>query len=717
MKKILCFFIGLVMILSTFAASAATTEVGAAIDSDWYNVYIAGQADKSTLGVTVLLLDKDDSNNVGYIAELDTDSFGNYETKFKFAGNINDYTVKVRDNDTAEDLTHSLNTAFARHEIYCIDILLTEAGNDVISFISEGGLTNVVAKLNNKYGNNASVSVMIAAYDENNKLLATDIKSLAVGYNDLGVTKSVDFSDVALPDETKKVKAFAWEDTVDLIPLAEQDEKAIGTSLAFSNENSDETKVIGVIGDSITHWGHYFAFLNEYYATRYPNANIVLLNKGLSGDSASGVISRLDWDVFNESNSLYGACDEITLMIGMNDSGYGSYTFGKMPDDEYYDFYSGGPYPDGKYHGNMQSRVNTCVDNIETIIEYCQENNKGITLVTPSLYDESDRFVNSLPPIKYGTNYALGKIAEGIIDLGEEYNVPVLDLYKASNEYSDRIRAEYPEATIVITNVDGIHPLEKGGYLFGYLFARAQETNDTVASVEINASNGANKVDNATVSDVTVDTSNVSYTYLANAIPLYTGSSGYKYVKGYGVDITNTMNREIIKVTNLDDGEYTISFDGAAIGTFTDEQLAAGVNIAELENNPGQKQAKEVFALKDTRLNTEQNLRGVVNTQMSIRNGATDRNSATYKYYPHELGYDFDSFTTEKWIEVATQLKANYISDGISESDANSKNYNIGNYIKTHKNKENDYINTIKDCITTVKSAAKPVSHTVVISK
>ncbi len=326
MKKVLCLMLCCMMILSSVSVLAETKEVGAAMDSDWYNVYIQGKAEAAMESITILLKNSD---RIGYITEVATDKDGNYETKFKFDGKISDYKIKVRDSETAEDLTSTLKTAFAKQDLYGIEILLTEAGNDVISYITEGGATEVVAKINNKYGNIANVKVLFAAYDNNNKLVAIKEKSLNVGYNDIDVQKSVDFSDVKLPAETKTVKAFAWQDTINLLPLAEEDVKVTGTSLAFKNENPAETKVIGLLGDSITAHGYYVFFLENYYYTKYPDSNIVILNKGISGDSAAGINRRYDWDIFNENDPLdLGACDEVTVMIGMNDVGYGTFDKG-----------------------------------------------------------------------------------------------------------------------------------------------------------------------------------------------------------------------------------------------------------------------------------------------------------------------------------------------------------------------------------------------------
>ena len=57
----------------------------------------------------------------------------------------------------------------------------------------------------------------------------------------------------------------------------------------------------------------------------------------------------------------------------------------------------------------------------------------------------------------------------------------------------------------------------------------------------------------------------VTYTYLPQALPLYAKAPGYEYAEKYGVDVTNTMNKEIIKVTGLEAGKYTIKMDGKTV--------------------------------------------------------------------------------------------------------------------------------------------------------
>ena len=56
-----------------------------------------------------------------------------------------------------------------------------------------------------------------------------------------------------------------------------------------------------------------------------------------------------------------------------------------------------------------------------------------------------------------------------------------------------------------------------------------------------------------------------------------------------------TINQEIIRVPGLASGNYVVKIDGVTMGTYTSMQLALGVNIAEIQANPAQKQAQKVY--------------------------------------------------------------------------------------------------------------------------
>ena len=712
MKKIISLITCIAMILSSVSALAAIEEFGAYSDTYATNVYIEGKAELGGQTVSIIFYNGDE---IGYVNEIKTDADGTYSKKFKFDGKISDYEIRVRDSATSSDITDTLNTAFAQKDIYTVDIDLKVGDNDIMHYIKEGDFLKVVADVENKYADSKKVSIMIAAYGENNKLLATKIKSLNIGYDDLAEKKEVEFSNIALPEGTVKAKAFVWENTIDLIPLSKEETKiAFDGDLTFvnKNENPDDTWVVGLAGASTVQAGQYAAFLYQYYATRYPDRNIVILNKGCAGCTARDVYKRLEWDIFNEDDPMgYGACDEIAIMVGANDVNYSKYTHGKMDDDEYEAYYDG-TKKNGKSTINMTEKVDDSFNNYKKIVEKCKELGKGVIFTPMTLYDESDDFESTLSyGVCYGSNHAFGMLSDRLEAYAKEEGIPFIDTWGMSNEYTNRIRANTDPDVVsyidskkgyVLLGSDGLHHSSEGGYVVGYIIARGQETNETVAVVDIDAVTSKASTEDATVTDLTATSTSVSYTYLAKALPMYAKAPGYIHGEKLGIDITNTINKEIIKVSGLDDGVYSITMDGVEVTKATAEQLIAGVNIATLEKNPGQIQAKELHTnYYEKRKTNETSLRQIFNEELRMRNknsgaayGSVDHNDERYK-----------SFTAQDWIGLCNK----FVNAGDPTQSAES-------YPKLKLNQQT-YIDEVRTCIEGMKANRVPKEHSVVITK
>ena len=70
---------------------------------------------------------------------------------------------------------------------------------------------------------------------------------------------------------------------------------------------------VAFVGDSITHGGHSSEYIMLYYITRYPDMRVKFLNLGVGGDSASGLLRRMDSEILKAEPKV------AFLMIGMND--------------------------------------------------------------------------------------------------------------------------------------------------------------------------------------------------------------------------------------------------------------------------------------------------------------------------------------------------------------------------------------------------------------
>ena len=539
-------------------------------------VYMEGQIESGESGFVTILV-RDSENNIAYIGQYTADAYGKYSAKFEMESNSNDFTYSVKEGTSAVDA--SVDVAQVSSLPMIIDL---EAVNDTNGgkHITESSIASAVANIKNKYSASDSFKFLVSFYDANGILIDCKISDMfEVGFDEVEVTKT--FKCGQIPENTDVVRVFAWSDTTTLVPKALDDKTHLNNTI-FGDDN--EEVVVAFIGDSITHQGQYQKFIESYYKTKYPDREIVFVNKGINGDIGQRVINRFNTDVMNDD--FTDAPDEISLMVGMNDIERGFYS--NVVGDAL-----------------KQAKIDKCLENIEKIINLCKDNNISLTLVTPSLYDEGD-YTGADTNIATGANAALGKVGEGVKALATQYELPVIDLHTATNYWTNTIRAnsQWAQDAVLIPS-DRVHPDIFGGFIMGYEYAKQQGNSAVVASVEIDAEKGEAKSENAVLTNLSVTGNNVSYTYKAKSLPMaYTPE--YQKAEAYGIPVSDDINNEIIKVSGLAEGNYTITMNGTALtDTYTAQELADGVNIATDTNNPGQITAKAVNEKTEEKVQTE----------------------------------------------------------------------------------------------------------------
>jgi hypothetical protein len=65
-------------------------------------------------------------------------------------------------------------------------------------------------------------------------------------------------------------------------------------------------------------------------------------------------------------------------------------------------------------------------------------------------------------------------------------------------------------------------------------------------------------------------------------------------------DVTDALNRQILKVKGLKSGTYSLKIDGSSIGAFNNDQFASGINLALLKT-PATDQAMKIYQLASLR--------------------------------------------------------------------------------------------------------------------
>ena len=355
-------------------------------------------------------------------------------------------------------------------------------------------------------------------------------------------------------------------------------------------------------GDSITHGGGYIFHIQLFEDLRYPGSGTVMMNAGISGDTAGGGCKRWGYEV------LPMAPDRVFVMFGMNDVGIGYYKTVEPTDEE---------------QKKRQNNLTIYTNNQKRLAEMILKEGKKLVLMTPTAYDQygevkADNTVAANEP-------GLATCAQIVRQLAAEKNLGLVELHIP---YTEQLKA-HPE--LHLCGQDRVHPQGVGHLLMAALILEATGEQGLVAEVEIDVASKepANKnsfVRNASVNDVTVPESTAkgfAFKYAPKALP-FPITPDYKTVEKLH-PITEKLNREIIRVKGLPQGSYVLKADGAEIGTATAEELAKGVNIAILAT-PSQKKAQEAAAVMRKLHNAARLLRSVpyMNTVILNRKGNLD---------------------------------------------------------------------------------------------
>ena len=380
-------------------------------------------------------------------------------------------------------------------------------------------------------------------------------------------------------------------------------------------------------GDSITHGGGYIFHIQLFEDLRYPGSGTVMMNAGISGDTAGGGCKRWGYEV------LPMAPDRVFVMFGMNDVGIGYYKTAEPTEEE---------------QKKRQNNLTIYTNNQKRLAEMILKEGKKLVLMTPTAYDQygevkADNKVAANEP-------GLAACAEIVRQLAAEKKLGLVELHIP---YTEQLKA-HPE--LHLCGQDRVHPQGVGHLLMAALILEGTGEQGLVAEVEIDVTskepaqkNSFNSVcRNVSVSDVKVPESTAkgfSFKYAPKALP-FPVTPDYKTVETLH-PITEKLNREIIRVKGLPQGSYVLKADGTEIATATAEELAKGVNIAILAT-PSQKKAQEAAAVMRKLHNATRQLRSVpyMNVVILNRKGNLDNMEECFQ-------------VLDKWLEEKVNL-SNY---------------------------------------------------------
>jgi lysophospholipase L1-like esterase len=319
-------------------------------------------------------------------------------------------------------------------------------------------------------------------------------------------------------------------------------------------------------GDSITDQRLYTTFVETYIVTRFPSLNVSFVHSGWGGDRVTGggggpIDRRLERDVFAYKPSV------VTVMLGMNDARYQPFK------QEIFDVYAKG---------------------YEHLVESLKSNLPGVrlTLIQPSPYDD----VTRKPSFEGGYNQVLVRYGEFVKQLAEKEGAAVADLNTsvvAALKKALEIDANRAQDLIR----DRVHPGPAGQLLMARALLEAWNAPAIVSDIEIDAASSKPvKAENAKVENLTVN-GTITWTQRDFSLPMPVDLKNATIALAVKAsDVEQALNRQTLKVSGLGTPMYALKIDGQDVAELSKDQLASGVNLAQLDT-PMFRQAKSVHDL------------------------------------------------------------------------------------------------------------------------
>jgi predicted GH43/DUF377 family glycosyl hydrolase/lysophospholipase L1-like esterase len=305
-------------------------------------------------------------------------------------------------------------------------------------------------------------------------------------------------------------------------------------------------------GDSITEENYYNQWVELYTATRFPSMRVHFYGAGVGGDRVTGggggpIDQRLERDVFSEKPTV------VTVMLGMND---------------------------GSYRVTTPEIESTYVNGYEHLLQSIHEHAPGtrVTLLGPSPFDDVTR------PVWFpgGYNGAMEHFAELDKGLAKKYGGTFANLNPLVVAALEKANKLDPLVAKLLLP-DRVHPDPPAHWVMAEALLKGWNAPALVSSVVIDGRAGkTTEARNAAVEQVEQANGTLKWTETENALPLPLSRDNATQALLLNLtDIEQQLDQEPLRVTGLDAGRYTMTIDGDVVGTFSAEELAGGINLAD----------------------------------------------------------------------------------------------------------------------------------------
>lgn len=296
------------------------------------------------------------------------------------------------------------------------------------------------------------------------------------------------------------------------------------------------------LGDSITAARTYGRIVENYTLLRFPERRIHFHNAGVGGDTAAGGLARMDRDVLTHKPTV------LIVAYGVNDIGWGM-----KADDAHKQAY---------------------LDGIRGIVEKAKAHDCRVYIGSAAATSED--------PEKAEHGYLQTMCDEGTA-LARSLGEHSIDIQRGMRTVQRRMAEanarENPKEPHKLHVADGVHLNEVGQLAMAFAILEGLDAPAEVSSVAIDANVPAvATAEGCAVSNLKGDATRLEFDRLDAGLPLNLGLFGalqYRFIP-----IPDRLNRYMLTIRNLPEGEYAVSADGRPLGKWPAKRLNQGVNLS-----------------------------------------------------------------------------------------------------------------------------------------
>jgi lysophospholipase L1-like esterase len=296
--------------------------------------------------------------------------------------------------------------------------------------------------------------------------------------------------------------------------------------------------------------------------------HVRFVNAGVGGDTVYGgyagaMAERVKRDVEPYHPSM------ITVMLGMNDGGYVPF--------------------DAKIDAVFRAGYQSLIDALRKAAP-----NATLTLIRPSPYDELTHGTD-FPGYSSVIEHNARDVSEAAAQLQSTMkdHLLVADFYQPVVDALGRAKRQSAElASLIIP--DRIHPGDAGHWIMAAELMSTWHVNPLVGRVLLNADKlSILSTENTKVEALQSTPDGLQWIQTDGALPLPLDPADPMTKFLLGISDIARLDQQILQVDSLPTGNYELAIDGKPIGTFSQDELGHGVNIA-LYPTPMLSQARDI---------------------------------------------------------------------------------------------------------------------------